>query len=290
LKLKSELERRGSLLRTDRNALNKLPSIVCIIDEYHHLITDIDDKGERNSLDNALSGLIKRGRNMKIHMVFATQEPRKEFIRFGGVSNIQSRIALMCSDMHESMAAIGQKGAEKLVGKGAMLVKLPNSGMMYKNIQGAYMPEGDIEKLLDEIKKEMESNISDRYKLENMGMGTVQAQSGISPAESIHESATVGDIYDELLARAIIWTLGQDEVSNNGIKKLLGMGHAKANKVMEKLEQFDLITMKDIRKFKNPRHVKPKSLDELLQIPELVDILARNNLSETDIANAINKR
>ncbi len=285
LKLKAEMEYRYALLRVNRNALTKQPSIVCVIDEFHHLITDIDDKEEIKALDNALSGLIKRGRSTKIHMIFATQEPRKEYIRFGGVSNTASRIGLLCSDRYESMAAIGKPGAESLVGKGAMLVKLPNNGIMYRNIQGAYMPENDIKKLLQEIK----FDIPNKYRLGGNESGIDKSQTTNSMVAVANAQDISIDIYDELLAEAIIWVLGQETAANSDIKSL-GVGYDKAKVIMEKLEQFDLITKQDARKPRNPRQVKSKSLDELLQISELMDVLTRNGFSEADMSKALHKR
>jgi len=187
----------------------------------------------------------------------------------------------MLTDIHESIAAIKKPGAEKLVGKGAMIVYLPNDGLIYKHIQGAYMPESGIKKLLGEI----EFNIPNRYKLS----GTVQSQSEGNSTEAALELTASVDVYDKKLAEAIIWVLSRDTAANSGIKSL-GVGHGKAKDIMNKLVQLDLITPQDIEKPLLRRQVKSKSLDELLQTPELMDILARNGFSETDIAEAINKR
>jgi hypothetical protein len=285
LELKIEMEYRYSLLRANRNALDKLPFIVCVIDEFHFLITDIDDKEERKDLDNALSGLIKRGRNAKIHMVFATQEPKKEHIKFGSVSNSQSRIGLMLPDIHESIAAIGKPGAEKLVGKGAMIVKLPNDGLMYKNIQGAYMPESGIKNLL----KEIEFNIPNKYQLHGQRVGIPHSQQEAGFTEITVTPAAIVDVYDEVLAKSILLAISQDTFATSKIKDF-GVGHGNVIKVAKRLEQLDLITEKDERKSLKPRLVKSKSLDELLGMPELMEILERNGFSKTDVAEAVGKR
>lgn len=285
LELQSELEHRRFLYRANRSAVDNLPSIVCIIDEFHYLITETDDKDKRIALHNALSILINRGAGFKIHMVFATQEPRKEYTKFGSVSNAQSRIGLMLPDIHESIAAIGKPGAEKLVGKGAMIVKLPGDGLIFKHIQGAYMPENGIKKLL----KEIEFNNPNKYQLHSQGTGTPHPQQGTGFTEITVTPTAAVYVYDKILAKAIIWVLSQETAANSDIKNF-GVGHPKAKEIMVKLEQFDLITKQDAMKSRLPRTVKSKSLDELLQTPGLMDVLTRNGFSEADIAEALDKR
>jgi len=220
-------------------------------------------------------------------MIFTTQNPQKEYMKFGRVSNAASKMALMCSDGHESKAIIGKTGAEKLVGKGAMIVYFPYQGMTHKNIQGAYIPESDIRKLLAEIKFDPKTE----HKFEMMDSKIGQPQSEIEETtEEKEPMPAVGvDVDDKLLAVAIFWTLSQDTVSNHKIKNI-GRGFDKANEIMEKLEHFDLITKMDIMKPKVSRKANKKSIEEIIDIPELMDILTRNGLSESDIAEAINRR
>jgi S-DNA-T family DNA segregation ATPase FtsK/SpoIIIE len=287
LKLKDEMEKRYEIIHSNRNSLNQLPSIVCIVDEFPFLFNDITNKNENKKLNDAISGLIKRGRSAKIFMIFTTQDPQKEYMKFGRVSNVASKMALRCSDVYESKAIIGKRGADKLIGKGSMIVNFPNNGMIYKNIQGAYIPENDIKKLLAEIKFDPKKE----YEFEMMDSKTGQLQSEVEEMIEEKEPMSVDDVDvdDVLLAEAIFWTLSQNTVSNNKIKKF-GRSFDNANIIMEKLEHFDLITKKDIMKPMTPRKANNKSIEEIMKIPELMDILTRNGLSENDIAEAINRR
>ena len=192
LELNAEMEYRRSLYRKNRRALDKLPSIVCIIDEFHYLITETDDKDER------------------------------------------------------------------------------------------IMPESGIKRLL----KEIEFDIPNEYQLHSQEGKTPQ---GADFTEVIIEPDAPADLFDEALAEAILAAISQDTFATGKIKKF-GVGHENAIKITKKLEQFDLITEQNVKKLRSPRQVKHKTFDELLQMPELMDILERNNKSEADIVEALNKK
>ncbi|MEY8360209.1 hypothetical protein AALA99_14515 [Anaerotruncus colihominis] len=67
-----------------------------------------------------LSDLLSNGRHAIIHLVLATQNPVKEYMK-GSIANISARIALKCSHYQNSIAILGRAEAEKLIGKGQMI-------------------------------------------------------------------------------------------------------------------------------------------------------------------------
>ena len=121
-----EMENRQDLL-LNANANNieqgnevglALPRIVVVIEELADLFLQ-EDRAEK-----ACIRLAQKARATGIHLILATQRPDAE--TFPGLlrSNIPSRIALSVRTLRESKIIIEQAGAERLLGKGDMIIRL----------------------------------------------------------------------------------------------------------------------------------------------------------------------
>jgi len=86
--------------------------------------------------------LAQKARSAGIHLVLATQRPDSE--TFSGLvrSNIPSRIALTVQKASESRIILDDNGAELLLGRGDMLVRL--IGQPIKRVHGVHVTIDDI--------------------------------------------------------------------------------------------------------------------------------------------------
>lgn len=98
-----------------------LPRIVCICDEYRDLISR--SREERKQIEEQICRLGAKARAAGIHLILATQEPRRETIKGPLDSNIPARVGLWMQKAQESRMLLSESGAEKLLGNGDLLFK-----------------------------------------------------------------------------------------------------------------------------------------------------------------------
>ena len=126
-------------------AKNKLPRIVIIIDE----LADLMLSGLRESIENKISRIAAMGRAAGIHLVIATQRPDAKILTGLIKANIPSRISFMVSTAINSRIILDDGGAENLLGKGDMLF---HNTIKPIRIQGAYISNAEIKRIVDDIK------------------------------------------------------------------------------------------------------------------------------------------
>ena len=149
-----EMDRRYKLLEENRtrsiegyNAKTgeKLPKIVVIIDELAEFLMT-----SGGTTETTIIRIAQKGRAAGIHLVIATQRPDKDVVTGLIKANIPSRIAFTVSSAINSRIILDEGGAEKLLGKGDMLFK-PVGAMKPERIQGAFISEDEIEKIIDTL-------------------------------------------------------------------------------------------------------------------------------------------
>lgn len=115
----------------------QLPRIVAVVEELADLLLQSRD------LETPLVRLAQKARSAGIHLILATQRP--DAATFSGLlrSNIPVRIALRVQKYTESNIILDQKGAEVLLGKGDMLVKLTDRPDPIR-LHGAKLTDDDI--------------------------------------------------------------------------------------------------------------------------------------------------
>lgn len=116
-----------------------MPAIYVIIDELADLMLTA-----RGPVEGAIIRLAQLGRAAGIHLIIATQRPTAQIITGLIRANIPCKMALTVSSTTDSVIILGHKGAEKLQGRGDMLLKLPNQ-VQETRIQAALTPDTDIQ-------------------------------------------------------------------------------------------------------------------------------------------------
>ena len=156
LDLLNEMDRREKILSdsgvrdlAEYNNLSErkdhFPRIVIFIEEVADLLV------QSRSVEGPLVRLAQKGRASGIHLVLSTQRPDADTFRGLLRSNIPSRIALTVQKSSESKIILDETGAEKLTGKGDMLVKL--IGQDVKRIHGLNVKPKDIQACLRSIRR-----------------------------------------------------------------------------------------------------------------------------------------
>lgn len=130
-------------------AETKKPIIICVIDELSLLQGDID-----HAADNTLNSLAAGARAAGIHMLIATQTPRKEDFPGKVQANFSMAVAMLTADELESNIILGREGAEELRGQGDAYVKANLKGKkIFERVQFPYITDDELDSIFDYIKK-----------------------------------------------------------------------------------------------------------------------------------------
>ena len=155
--LVDEMERRYGLLEKsftknikDYNEQTEdriLPYIVCVIDEFADLMAS-DKKVEKD-----IQRLAQKARACGIHLILATQRPSVDVVTGVLKANFPTRLAYKVASQADSRTILDCGGAEKLIGRGDALF-LASDGKLQR-IHGAYLPDSEIKKIVDEYRGEI---------------------------------------------------------------------------------------------------------------------------------------
>ena len=160
--LVDEMERRYDLLEKsftknikDYNEQTEdriLPYIVCVIDEFADLMVS-DKKVEKD-----IQRLAQKARACGIHLILATQRPSVDVVTGVLKANFPTRLAYKVASNADSRTILDCGGAEKLIGRGDALF-LASDGKLQR-IHGAYLPDNEIKKIVDEYRGEIKPIIT----------------------------------------------------------------------------------------------------------------------------------
>ena len=212
--------------------LEKLPQIVILIDELADLMM-----AASNEVEDAICRLAQMARAAGMHLVIATQRPTVDVVTGLIKANIPSRIALMVSSQVDSRAIIDAGGAEKLLGYGDMLYN-PQEFSKPKRVQGCYVKDNEIEKVVEFIKNEAKAQYDDNImeEIEN----NMPAIKGEKSEESSSVSTSSGD--DEIINRAIEVVIDAGQASTSLLQRKLKLGYARAARIIDELESMGIIS------------------------------------------------
>ena len=203
----------------NKKAGDYMPFLVIIIDELADLMM-----ASGYEVEQALVRLAQLGRATGIHLILATQRPSVNVVTGLLKANIPARIAFAVASQVDSRVILDSVGAEKLLGKGDMLLLTPDSPKP-KRVQGTFVHEREIEKLVE----------------------FWRIQSGPPLPEILldeHANSDVDeDVQDdeELLERARRLAERYQHLSPSVLQRRLQIGYSRAMQLMEMLEDEGLI-------------------------------------------------
>ena len=227
-----------------------LPYIVAIIDEYAQLVLGTggaEAKSHARSIMTSIISLAQMGRACGIHLVIATQTPRREVISGLIKANFPMSIAFTVKTDVDSRVILDQTGAEKLLGTGDMLI---SKNASTERVQCGYISASEIDVLTNAVaaQKGYRKSFNTPYYLPE-----------VKEEEEGGEVVDMGnvDARFEEAARLVVTT---QKGSTSYIQTALGMGYARAARVTSQLESAGIVGPPNGAK---QREVLVASLDEL---------------------------
>ncbi|MBR5427228.1 MAG: DNA translocase FtsK, partial [Clostridia bacterium] len=147
-------------LCTLREDLEFMPQIVIIIDELADLMSVAPSE-----VEESIFRLAQMARAAGMHLILATQRPSVDVITGVIKSNIPSRIALSVSSIFDSRTILDMGGAEKLLGKGDMLVN-PIGRRKPVRVQGCYVSDEELRRVTEFVKTQETSEYDENIEAE----------------------------------------------------------------------------------------------------------------------------
>ena len=239
-----------------------LPYIVVVVDEYADLTMTSgggpEAKAAGRSITSSIIRLAQKGRAAGIHVILATQRPSVDVISGLIKSNFPMRIAFRVASRVDSMTILDAPGAEKLIGKGDMLF---SAGIDSERIQCGYVSGEEIDHITESI-----SSQSGYAKSYNTPYYLPEADE--AEGEGGGGGGDLGDL-DERFREAAELVVTTQKASTSYLQTRLGMGFAKAARVMGQLENAGVVGPQDGAK---PRQVL---IPDLSSLQSLLDTLVK---------------
>ena len=233
-----------------------LPYLVVVVDEYADLImaggSSPEDKKSAKSIEAAIIRLAQKGRAAGIHVIIATQRPSVNVITGLIKANFPTRIAFRVLSGVDSRTILDSVGAENLIGKGDMLYY---AGVKMERIQCAYISMEEINRVTKFIGEQ--TKFGQCYNTP-FYLPMPESPDG-SPAGGSLDIQTLDSEFEEA-ARTVVMS---QKGSTSDLQRKLGMGYARAGRVMDQLEQAGIVGPQEGSK---PRQVLVSTLDELDEI------------------------
>ena len=184
-------------------------------------------------VEDSICRLAQKARAAGMHLVIATQRPSVDVITGLIKANVPSRIAFAVSSQIDSRTILDQVGAEKLLGKGDMLF-YPASASKPVRVQGAFVSDGEVEKIVDFIKSNgvatYNEDILEEIEKSNKSEGQMEK-------ENEEEDDT-----DPLLMEAIDTVVEVGQASTSFIQRRFKVGYARAGRIIDQMEARGIIS------------------------------------------------
>ena len=220
------------------SGLEPMPQIVVIIDELADLMMTTSKE-----VEDSICRLAQKARAAGMHLIIATQRPTTDIITGLIKANIPSRIALSVMSQVDSRTILDTGGAEKLLGHGDMLY-LPNGKIKPVRVQGCFTSTKEIEKVVDFIKSQTQSEYSDEI-MEQVEQSIPVTKAEAKELRAAEKAAAVNEPEpgsdEDVLERAIEVVVEAGQASTSSLQRRLKLGYARAARMMDELEQMGVI-------------------------------------------------
>ena len=195
----------------------KMPFIIVVVDEMADLMMVAGKE-----IEHAIQRLSQMARAAGIHLIMATQRPSVDVITGTIKANFPTRISFQVSSKFDSRTILGDEGAERLLGKGDMLMM--NAGGRTTRIHGPFISDKEIEDIVNSLRQQ----------------GMPEFDEDVIREETDNESSlsSVNDAdKDELFKDSLDIISREGKASTSLLQRKLQIGYNRAARIMDQLEE-----------------------------------------------------
>ncbi len=208
--------------------IHKMPFIVVIVDELADLMMVAS-----KDVEASIMRITQMARAAGIHLIIATQRPSTDVITGVVKANIPSRISFAVSSSIDSRTILDATGAEKLLGKGDMLF-LPMGESVPQRVQGAYISDDDIKKLIDYTIEQQKAEYDESF----MNLKVENTEKSASQKEDMEQAEDYDDpLYNEIVE----FVVETQKASASLLQRRFKLGYNRAARIIDLLEERGII-------------------------------------------------
>ena len=266
-----KLDSYNDIVRENPELGEPLPKIIIVIDELNDLMQQV-----RKPVEGLITNITQKARAAGIHMIIGTQRPSVDVITGVIKANVPSRISCKVTSFNDSKTILDQAGAEKLLDKGDMLYA-PVGKPKPVRVQGAFVSDGEVEKIMKFLKSNVKGAIYDEQAMEGINRAAQKCakgskDSGFDDDFDTDSEADGGGGYlsDKQFLEAADLATKQGKISTSLLQRKIGIGYGKAAKFIDMMEELGIVSEANGQK---PR-------DVLVTRDEWREMLSRRSLDD----------
>jgi S-DNA-T family DNA segregation ATPase FtsK/SpoIIIE len=225
-----------------------LPYIVIIVDELADLMVVA-----KQDVEHPIQRLTQMARACGMHLIIATQSPRKDVVTGLIKTNIPGRIALKVASKTDSRIILDASGAERLLPNGDMLFLAPGVNTPQRH-HGPFLKDVEIQAVVKFWAEQGEPEFDPMGVKILEGDDTTSSDAGDAMADGFQEEEQ-DQMYDQILS----WTSSQKEVSASLLQRKFRLGYPRAARLIEIFESQGVVSPANGSK---PRQVLVNNLAE----------------------------
>ena len=209
----------------EKHPKTKMPYIVFIIDELADLMATAS-----GDVESGIIRLAQMARAVGIHLIVATQRPSVDVITGLMKANIPGRIAFSVASLTDSRTILDASGAEKLIGKGDMLLQTADLSKPVR-IQGAFISEKETKRVITYLKTGTKVTYADEVVEKQHGNGN--SGGGMFGGGDDDKDPLYNDAQQAIVEAG--------KASASFLQRKLKVGYARAARILDELEEGGII-------------------------------------------------
>ena len=208
----------------------KMARIVIVIDELADLKMTVPD------IEGYITRLTQKARAAGIHIIIGTQRPSVDVITGLIKSNIPSRISFRVASQVDSRTVLDEVGAEKLVYRGDMLVKIVGT-LRPVRLQGSLVTASEVQDVINFIKENSSENYDESVMQQIDNNAAKLAKAEKKDMDDDEGGSSGGDDFDDKFYAALKLAVEMGKISSSLLMRKLGLGFQRASRIIDQMEE-----------------------------------------------------